>query len=150
LCNDNEEKPLAGYHERLSRRENIQPGTERSFGITFAVVFLLIALVIYWSGGGIAIWAIGCAIAFFLAAFIFPPALAPLNRLWFKLGLLLHHVVSPVILGFLFFGTVTPFAFFIRWFGKELLALEKDKSAQSYWKRRVPPGPDPETVRNQF
>lgn len=141
---------MAGSHERLSRAENVQPGSNRSFGIVFAVVFLIIALLPLWHGGSVLLWSLGFSAAFLAAAFLFPSVLAPLNHIWFKFGLLLHHVMSPVILGLLFFGIVTPFAFVARLFGAKLLTLDKDKSAQSYWQRRVPPGPAPETVRNQF
>ena len=141
---------MAGSHERLSRADNVQPGSNRSFGITFAVVFCIIALLPLWQGNGVMLWALACSAAFLVAAFLFPSFLAPLNRLWFKFGLLLHRIVSPIVLGVMFFAFVTPFAFVVRLFGAKLLPLENDKSAPSYWERRVPPGPAPETVRNQF
>jgi len=141
---------LAGSHERLSRADNVQPGSNRSFGITFAVAFGIIALLPLWRGNGVMLWALACSAAFLIAAFLFPSFLAPLNRMWFRFGLLLHRVVSPVVLGLMFFAFVTPFAFVVRLLGAKLLALGNDKSAQSYWKRRAPPGPAPETVRNQF
>ena len=142
---------MAESHERLSRNDNLQPGSNRSFGITFAVVFAIIALLpLVLHGEAVILWALACSGVFLISALLFPSILAPLNRVWFKFGLLLHHVVSPVVLGLLFFVIFTPFALVVRLIGGKLLPLEKDKSAPSYWKRRDPPGPAPETVRNQF
>lgn len=142
---------MAGSHERLSRLDDVQPGSNRSFGITFAVVFAIVALLPFvLHGEGFHLWAAVLSVAFLAAALLFPSVLAPLNRIWFKIGLLLHHVVSPVVLGLLFFVVVTPFALVVRLVSGKLLALEKESAAPSYWKRREPPGPPPETVRNQF
>jgi len=142
---------LAESHERLPRNDDAKPGSNRSFGITFAVVFLIIAfLPLVLHGESIILWAVIVSAAFLVGALMFPTALAPLNHVWFKFGLLLHHVISPVVLGILFFVVVTPFALVVRLFAGKLMALEKDEAAQSYWRRREPPGPAPETVRNQF
>jgi hypothetical protein len=74
--------------------------------------------------------------------------LTPLNRAWFKLGLLLNKIVSPIVMGFLFFGVVTPFAWFLR--GKDLLSLKLKPEAETYWIDREPPGPARGSLTKQF
>ena len=76
--------------------------------------------------------------------------LRPLNRLWFLLGMALHKVVNPLVMGFLFYLTVTPMALFMRLAGKDPLRLKFDRQAKSYWIKRQPAGPAPESMRRQF
>ena len=83
-------------------------------------------------------------------AWLRPALLAPLNRVWNKLGLLLGKIVSPIVLGALFFLVITPSAIIIRWMGKDLLNLRRDPKAESYWLVRDPPGPAPESINDQF
>ncbi|MBT3401824.1 MAG: hypothetical protein HN420_17765, partial [Rhodospirillaceae bacterium] len=90
------------------------------------------------------------AIAFLAIAFLRPGLLAPLNRLWTRFGLLLHRIVNPIVMGFLFYLTVTPMALIMRALGKDLLRLKRDPEAKSYWIERTPPGPAPDTMSNQF
>ena len=77
-------------------------------------------------------------------------ALAPLNKWWTKLGVLLYRIVSPVVLGLLFYLTVTPIALLLRLLGKDPLRLRRDPDGASYWIDRTPPGPAPESMKNQF
>jgi Saxitoxin biosynthesis operon protein SxtJ len=88
--------------------------------------------------------------AFAAAAAVRPHLLAPLNRLWLKLGLLLHRVVTPAIMGLLFYLVITPMGLVMRLRGTDFLRLRRDPRAQSYWIVRTPPGPAPETMKNQF
>jgi hypothetical protein len=89
--------------------------------------------------------------ALFLAAALLRPALLnPLNRLWLKFGLLLHRVVNPIVMGLLFYGTVWPTGLVMRALGKDLLRLKRQPEAHSYWIVRAPPGPAPETMKDQF
>lgn len=125
-------------------------GSNRSFGLVFAVVFALIGLIPPLHGGSIRPWALYVSVAFLVVALLFPQALTPLNRLWFKFGLLLHHIINPVILGIIFFVIITPLGVITRLAGGKLLSLGYDKKAESYWVRRDPPGPDPQSIRNQF
>lgn len=141
---------MAASHERLSAEEDVRSGSDRSFGIVFAVVFSLIALYPLLHGGGVRLWALAIAAVFAGLAFVWPSVLAPLNRLWFRFGLLLHKVVNPLILGLMFFVIITPVAAIVRLFGGKLLSLGYDRSLPSYWHKRSPPGPAPETIRNQF
>ena len=139
-----------GFHEDLNRHQDVQAGSERGFGIVFAVVFALIGLWPLTGDGGVRIWALAIAGAFLFIGFVFPRLLKPLNILWFKFGMLLHKVVTPLIMGLIFFVTVTPIALIMRATGKRLLNLQFDEQARSYWVERQPPGPAPETMRNQF
>lgn len=127
-----------------------QMGSERSFGLVFAVVFAIIALWPLKSGGDIRPWAAGAAVAFALAALVVPRALKPLNIVWFKFGMVLHHVMTPLIMGLLFFVTVTPVGMLMRATGKDPMRLKRDPKAASYWIVRTPPGPAPESMKNQF
>jgi hypothetical protein len=83
-------------------------------------------------------------------ALLRPNVLAPLNRIWTKLGLLMATVVSPIVLGLLFFIVVTPVGLLMRLVGKDPLRLRHDSGANSYWIVRQPPGPPGDTMRDQF
>lgn len=137
-------------HEDIQRETDVQVGTDRSFGIVFAVVFAIIGLWPLVKGEPTRLWAVGAAVAFLLAALAVPRALRPLNLLWFKFGMLLHHVVTPLVMGLLFFGTVTPTGILMRLTGKDPMRLKRDPAAASYWIVREPPGPAPESMKNQF
>jgi predicted membrane metal-binding protein len=108
-------------------------GSDRSFGLVFAVVFLIVALLPLWGGGDIRIWALIVAVIFVVVSFTVPKVLRPLNRVWFLFGLLLHKVVSPIVMGFLFFITVTPIGLIMRALGKDPLHQAMDKDADTYW-----------------
>jgi hypothetical protein len=80
------------------------------------------------------------AVAFLIVPTPIPRLLGPLNRLWLKFGLLLYKVMNPLVLGLLFFVTITPIGLVMRAFGKDFLRLRMDRSAKSYWIERAPPG----------
>jgi hypothetical protein len=136
-------------HEDLSRRHEERPGSDRSFGFVFAAVFGVIALIPLLSGAGIRVWALAPAAAFLGLALLRPAALAPLNQAWLVFGRRLHRLVSPVVLGFLFYAVITPAGLLLRALGKDPLRLSLKPDAATYWIERQP-GPDPETMRNQF
>jgi len=96
------------------------------------------------------LWSIAAAAAFALLALAVPRALAPLNRAWTAFGDLLHRIVSPVALGILYYGVVTPTGLLMRLAGKDPLRLRFDPAARSYWIERRPPGPPPESLKDQF
>ncbi len=87
---------------------------------------------------------------FLIVGLVRPSLLAPLNRLWFRLGLLLHKIVNPVVMGLLFYGAILPTGIVMRLMGKDLLKLGLDRHSDSYWIVRQPPGPAPEAMRDQF
>jgi hypothetical protein len=137
-------------HEALNREEKVQGSSNRSFGVVFAVVFAIIALLPLLHGGGVRLWSLGMAALFVILALAIPQVLAPLNRLWLKLGLLLHKIVNPVVLGIMFYLVITPTGLLMRLFGKDPLRLKRDPAAATYWIERTPPGPKPESLGDQF
>jgi hypothetical protein len=138
-------------HENFSREESGKLPSNRSVGVVFGVVFLLLAfLPSLLKGADIQIWALLFSLFFFLAGVLNAPFLTPLNRVWMKFGLLLHRIVSPVVLGIIFISAVLPTRLLLRLAGKDPLRLEFDPGARSYWIVRTPPGPKPESMRHQF
>lgn len=139
-----------GLHEDLRRQNDVKRGSDRGFGITFAVVFLLIGLLPLRHGLPLRWWALAVALVFALAALLMPRLLAPLNRLWARFGELLHKITTPLVMGLLFFGALAPFATIQRLLGKDPLRLKRDPNATSYWIERRPPGPAPDSLNQAF
>ena len=137
-------------HENLIREEAVAGSSDRSFGLVFAAVFLVIGLWPLLRAEGPRGWALVLAAVFLAAALLKPDVLAPLNRLWLKFGLLLHRITNPIVMGVIFFLAVTPTAIVLKMAGKDPLRRKIDKQAPSYWIERTPPGPEPETMKNQF
>ncbi len=134
----------------LDRDDAIGGSSDRAFGIVFAVVFLIIGVLPLAFGGPARIWSLAVGTAFLAIALLRPAILAPLNRLWTRFGLLLHKIVSPVVLGIMFFAVITPMGLLRRTLVKDPLHLRFDRQARSYWVDRRPPGPRPDTMNNQF
>jgi hypothetical protein len=139
-----------GSHDLQARQEAVKTSSDRSFGFVFAVVFALLGGLSLYNAGHRWPWWFAIAAAFALIALVVPRALAPLNRLWAKFGLLIHAIVSPIILAVLFYACIMPFGLLMRLFGKDPLRRRFEPEAASYWIRREPPGPAPDTFKNQF
>jgi hypothetical protein len=137
-------------HEHYSCDETATPGSNRSFGIVIALALLLVSLMNYRQNGNWWAWTGGLAALFLAAASLYPPILNPLNWIWFKFGLLLHQVVNPVVMGILFYVTVMPIGLIRRAMGKDALRLKRKPEDNSYWIARMPRGPAPETMKDQF
>lgn len=137
-------------HESFSRHEEVKGSSNRTLGLVFAAVFLIIAVFPLLFGGPIRWWSLAVAAAFAVVAFVLPGVLTPLNRAWTRFGLLLHKIVSPIVLGFLFYIVVTPLGLLMRLLGKDPLRLRWDRQSATYWIERTPPGPKPETLSDQF
>jgi len=137
-------------HERLVADEVVSGSSNRSFGFTFAIVFTIVALWPVVRGRSVRGWALVAAAAFLLAALALPRVLAPLSQLWLKLGLFLHACISPIIMGLVFYTTVTPIGLVRRLLGQDPLRLRFDSGAVTYWIERHPPGPAPDTMPRQF
>jgi hypothetical protein len=138
------------HHELAQDRSEVKSSSDRSFAMVFTVVFLLLAARSVWHETHT--WPLYGVIAlgFVLIGLFRPALLAPANRLWTRLGLLLGKIVSPVVLGGLFFLVIAPLAIVFRWMGKDLLNLRREPSAKTYWLARDPPGPTPESINDQF
>ena len=137
-------------HEDFRRQEEIKPSSDRGFGLVIAAFFLLMGLWPLVHAEPVRWWAVALGVVFAIAALTWTVALAPLNKLWTKLGVFLYRVVSPLVLGLLFYATVTPIALLMRVLGKDPLRLRRDPDAASYWIVRTPPGPPPKSMKNQF
>lgn len=137
-------------HESLDRKDEIKVGSERGFGVVFACVFLLIGLWPLIDGAPLRLWSLIVSAVFFVCALALPIALRPLNILWFKIGMLMYKVVNPLTMAFLYYFTVVPTGLIMKLFGKDPLNRSFDKTASSYWIERDPPGPAPESMKNQF
>ena len=136
-------------HESFVRDEVTAPGSDRTFGLVMAGALAVLALFNGWHHGRLWRWEAAIAALFLAAALLRPSLLHPLNRLWMKLGLVLHRVVNPIVMGLLFFGTIWPTGLVMRMRGRDLLRLKREPSSDSYWIERSP-GPAPETMRDQF
>jgi hypothetical protein len=138
-------------HESFDRPDEVVMGSDRNFGIVFSCFFLALAGLKFWVHPSN--WAYVClsaAISILTIAFAAPRVLRPLNTIWFRFGLLLHKIVSPLIMALLFYLVVTPIGLLMRACGKRPLNLAFDPAATSYWVARDPPGPAPGSFQNQF
>ncbi len=113
----------------------IKLGSNRSFGIVFFIVFLIIAIYPLLNDNSIRLWSLIIGIIFLILGIINSKVLTPLNILWMKFGLLLGKIVSPIIMGFVFFGVVTPISILMKLFGKDSLNLKRNKK-QTYWLKK--------------
>lgn len=137
----------------MSERERysqIEVGSDRSFGIVFAVVFALIGSWPLKDGGAPRVWALAVAAVFLAVALVGPRLLHPLNLLWFKFGMWLGAVVAPIVMSLLFFAVVTPTGMIVRAMGKDLLRLKIDQGAESYWIERDEETNPMGSMKNQF
>jgi hypothetical protein len=124
--------------------------SNRSFGWTFTGVFAVLgAWSVYREGSLFPLWFVLSAIAAALTVFS-PDSLTPLNRWWMKLAEILNRVVSPVVLGVMFFCVFTPVGAVMRRLGRDPMKRKFDPASRSYWIDRTPPGPAPESLREQF
>jgi saxitoxin biosynthesis operon SxtJ-like protein len=140
----------ANTHESFARNQAVKGSSDRAFGVVFTVLFVVIGLLPLFSGGAIRVWSVAVGAAILAVALVRPSLLAPFNRAWMKFGLLLHKITNPIVMGLIFFGAVTPTALIMRALGKDPLRRRFDPSAPSYWIERDPPGPEPDTMKQQF
>ena len=126
--------------------DDVKISSNRSFGIVFFVVFLLIALYPLINSGNIRIWSAAISLIFLVLGLLNSKILAPLNKLWFKFGIFLGKIISPIILGIIFFLVVTPIGLLMRLFGKDVLNLRYNKN-KSYWIEKNGPK---SKMKNQF
>ncbi len=115
-----------------------------------AAFFGILAALPVLAGRGLHLWPLLTAAVLALATIFAPALLAPLNRLWTAFGERLRRLMTPLILGFVFFLVLTPLGLLMRLLGKDLLRLRFDRAASSYWIARNPPGPKPESFTDQF
>jgi hypothetical protein len=165
---------MAMTHESYVRQNEPQGSSNRGFGLVFSAVFAILAVMAYFSISPVIIDAsifercpfisrypngavlagsilfLSVSLGFLVLALVLPKSLAPLNWGWTKIGLLLHKIVSPIVLGVLFFLVFTPTGVVMRLFGGDPLRLRLEPKTVSYWIERSPPGPAPDSLKDQF
>jgi len=124
-----------------------EKSSEKSFGIVFSIVFLIVAFYPFANSEDIRLWAIIVSGVFLLLAFIAPKTLSILNTIWFKFGMLLGSIVAPIVMMLVFYASVLPTGFIMRLMGKDLLKQKLDKNVESYWIERTEPIG---SMKNQF
>ena len=126
--------------------DEIKIGSNRSFGIVFFTVFLIIATYPLINNGELRIWSLILSLAFLILGLLNSKILYPLNKIWFKFGLLLGRIVSPLVMVIIFFLVVTPIGLLMRILNKDLLNLKFNKS-KSYW---IEKNEQKSKMKNQF
>ena len=126
--------------------DDIKVGSNKNFGIVFFLVFLLISLYPLLKGSDLRIWSLLISFIFLALGLVNSNLITPLNKLWFKFGLLIGKVISPLIMGFIFFVVVTPIGIIMRLLRKDLLNLKYNKK-KSYWIEKNGPK---SKMKNQF
>ena len=120
----------------MTLNSKIKISSNRSFGLVFFTVFLIVALWPLKYEDDIRLWSLALSIIFFILGVLNSKLLTPLNKLWFKFGIFLGSIVSPIIMGIVYFLVVTPTGVFMRLLGKDLLKTSKVKNASTYWLKR--------------
>ena len=130
----------------MAQTKDIKLGSNKSFGIVFFIVFLLLGFYPLLNDGNIRVWSLVISLIFLVLGLLNSKLLLPLNKIWFKFGILLGKIVSPLIMAIIFFLVVTPIAFIMRIIGKDLLNL-KFNNKKSYWIEKTGPK---SKMKNQF
>ena len=126
--------------------KNVKLPSNKSFGVVFFIVFIIIGLWPILNGNDIRIWSILISLIFLILGLFNSRVLTPLNKVWFKFGLLLGNIISPIVMGIIFFGIVTPTGLLMKVFRKDILKLNKN-NANTYWENRDNSNND---MRDQF
>ena len=130
----------------MSEYNDIKISSNRSFGVVFFIVFLLIALYPLLNNNEVRLWSLIISVLFLILGILNSKILSPLNKVWFKFGLLLGKIISPIIMGVIFFLVVTPIGFIMKLLGKDLINL-KFNNEKSYWIEKSGPK---SKMKNQF
>ena len=116
--------------------KNIKTSSNKSFGIVFFIVFIIISLYPLVNQEDIRIWSLVIAFIFFILALLNSKILTPINKIWTRFGLFLGNFISPIVMGIIFFFVVTPIGLLMRLFGKDILNLKKNKFS-TYWIKKT-------------
>ena len=125
----------------------IKISSNRSFGLVFFIVFLIVSLWPLTYGEPIRIWLIIISMVFLILGLMKSKLLTPLNKLWFKFGMILGAIIAPIVMGIIFFLVVTPTGLIMNIMGKDLLRKKYDKKNETYWIKRDKPV---NTMKKQF
>ena len=127
-------------------RKNIKIGSNRSFGIVFFIIFLIIGLLPLLNENEVRIWAILICFVFLILGVLNSKILSPLNKIWFKFGIFLGNFIAPIVMGIIFFLILTPTGILVKLFKKDLLNLKKN-DGKTYWVEKKEQN---SSLRNQF
>ena len=142
---------LMQTHETVTSFRKVTLGSNRKFGLAFAVFFAILGLWPLFRQAGSPKWGlIALSTAILAVALLRPHWLMPLNRGWFKLGIALNRIVGPVVMAILFFGAVVPLGLYLRLKGYYILRLKMNSQAGTYWIEREPPSPALDSMKKQF
>ena len=128
-------------------KNKIEISSNRNFGLTFFIVFLIISLWPLTNEEPIRIWSAIISLVFLFLGLANSKLLTPLNKLWFKFGIILGAIIAPIVMGVVFFFVVTPIGIIMRIMGKDLLKRKYDKKKETYWIKRSKPV---STMKQQF
>ena len=126
--------------------KNIKISSNKSFGIVFFIVFLIVSIYPIFNSGALRSWSLIISIIFLILGLLNSSILSPLNKLWFKFGIFLGNVISPLVMGIIFFLVVTPTGLLMRLLNKDLLNLKFNNNS-SYWIEKTEPK---SKMKNQF
>ena len=129
------------------KQKEIKTSSNKSFGLVFFALFMIIALWPLLNDGNIRIWSIIVSIIFLILGLFNSKILTPFNKLWIRFGILLGKIIAPIVMGLVFFGVVTPTGIIMRLFRKDILNLKIDKNKNSYW---LPKDKVKTDMKNQF
>jgi hypothetical protein len=138
------------WHESLNSESPPPSSSDRSFGFLFAAVCAVIAAFAIWEGRHSALWWSIAALVFCVVALLAAPVLGPLNRAWRRWSLHLFKIVSPIIMGIVFFAVLTPIAIMMRCAGRDPLRLRFEPAKPSYWLDRTSPSERQTSMTDQF
>lgn len=142
--------PAMSTNEHATSHRKVADSSDRAFGIVFAVFFVIVGSWPLLHSAMPRWWSYVLALAFLIAALVTPRLLSPLNYLWQRIGLALHHIVNPIIMGLIYYLAVVPMGLLLKARGKDILRLKRDPKARTYWIARTPPGPAEGSMSKQF
>jgi predicted membrane protein len=129
------------------KKNSVKISSNRSFGFLFFVVFIAISLWPLKSQEDLRLWALILSLIFLVLGILNSRFLTPLNKLWYKFGIFLGSIISPIVMGIVFFIVVTPTGIIMRFLGKDLLRINKNRTISTYWINR---DKQKNTMKKQF
>ena len=127
-------------------KQEIKISSNRSFGIVFSIFFSLVGIYLLLNNSPVYYWSFLISLIFLILGLLNSKILGPLNQIWFKFGILLGKVVSPIVMGIIFFLVITPIAILLKIFGKDVLKLKLNNN-ETYWIEKNEPKSD---MKKQF
>ena len=127
-------------------QNDVKIGSNKSFGIVFFIVFFLISLYPLTNQENIRVWSLIISLIFLILGLLNSKILNPFNKLWFKFGMILGRIISPIIMSIIFFLVVTPIALIMKLLKKDLLNLKFNKT-NTYW---IEKSGSKSKMKNQF